>query len=177
MFLSELTILSRFENYPQHICHFVGYDPGNMIILMRYYPRGHLLKLLISQSARTAWNRQVVLELCKDVADAVELLHKNDFAHCDLKSENVLLDFTPDRAGQMRAVLADFGLARSLSTQTQAVKSLKLQSLEGASMAYAAPELLLHVRARLSGALSADNRDAAALKISSVRRHRVLLSP
>jgi serine/threonine protein kinase len=55
------------------------------------------------------------LRYASEIAAALDFLHENYIIHRDLKPANVLLDLT------RRSYLADFGLARTISTTTQAM--------------------------------------------------------
>ncbi|MBI3208968.1 MAG: tetratricopeptide repeat protein [Candidatus Solibacter usitatus] len=70
--------------------------------------------------------RKVALQLCSGLAEA----HRNRVIHGDLKSDNVIL--TVDTNGEQRAVITDFGLARSEA----------LTGNLGGTPGYMAPELL-----------------------------------
>ena len=70
--------------------------------------------------------RTVALQLCSGLAEA----HRNRLIHGDLKSHNVIL--TTDSAGTLRAVLTDFGLARTADTSA---------GILAGTPAYMAPEL------------------------------------
>ena len=66
---------------------------------------------------------------------AVEHCHKNSIIHHDLKPENILI--STDKNGIIDQVkLADFGHYRSTS------EHLEVDKTTGATLAYAAPELL-----------------------------------
>lgn len=70
----------------------------------------------------------------REILEAIQYLHARDIVHRDLKPENLLyLTNAPDSS----LVLADFGIAKSLSSPNQ-----KLTSMAG-SFGYAAPEVLL----------------------------------
>jgi calcium/calmodulin-dependent protein kinase I len=68
-----------------------------------------------------------------DIVDAVAYIHSRDIVHRDLKPEN-LLYVTEQESSDL--VLADFGIAKSLSSPEE-----KLRSMAG-SFGYAAPEVL-----------------------------------
>ena len=74
---------------------------------------------------------RVALQLGAGVAEA----HRNDVIHGDLKSNNVILTTAPD--GSVRAVIMDFGLAR---TRSASAEDQSANVLAG-TPAYMAPEL------------------------------------
>ena len=75
--------------------------------------------------------RSIALQLCAGLAEA----HRNHVIHGDLKSGNVILTRTP--AGEMRAVITDFGLARGSDAPQRTVQSGE----RGGTPNYMAPEL------------------------------------
>ncbi len=68
----------------------------------------------------------IAKQICSGLAEA----HRHQLIHGDLKTNNVILAKNPD--GSVRAVIADFGLARRLATPDAAT---------GGTPAYMAPEL------------------------------------
>lgn len=75
--------------------------------------------------------RTIALQLCAGLAEA----HRNRVIHGDLKSNNVILTAGGDRAS--RAVITDFGLARSQEAMQRSMQSGAL----GGTPEYMAPEL------------------------------------
>jgi eukaryotic-like serine/threonine-protein kinase len=87
--------------------HDFGLDKGQLFIVMEYVP-GTDLKTLIKQRGRFSPEEAVplVIQACAGIGYA----HRAGLVHCDVKSQNMLV--TPD----MRLKVADFGIARALST-------------------------------------------------------------
>src|SRR5262249_31723373 len=93
------------------------------------YIEGKPLSRLIDET--NPWKPMEATELVRKIALAVAVLHQTGIVHRDLKPANIL------GRGTGEPVLMDFGLARSLSAQTQ--KLTKLGAPMG-SPAYMAPE-------------------------------------
>jgi len=72
--------------------------------------------------------------LFRHILSALRHAHSRGLLHCDVKPANVRLHADADGAGQMVAVLVDWGLARQIDSQPACVT-------EG-TMAYASPEQL-----------------------------------
>jgi serine/threonine protein kinase len=87
--------------------HDFGLDNGQLFIVMEYVP-GTDLKTLIKQRGRFTPEEAVplLIQACAGIGYA----HRAGLVHCDVKPQNMLV--TPD----MRLKVADFGIARALST-------------------------------------------------------------
>jgi eukaryotic-like serine/threonine-protein kinase len=87
--------------------HDFGLDNGQLFIVMEYVP-GTDLKTLIKQRGRFTPDEAVplLIQACAGIGYA----HRAGLVHCDVKPQNILV--TPD----MRVKVADFGIARALST-------------------------------------------------------------
>ena len=85
-------------------------DGGNVALITQLMVRGSLYFVLHNQSATAISYRprslEMRLQLSKDVAEAMRFLHASRVLHCDLKSENVLVD------DDGRAKVADFGMSK-----------------------------------------------------------------
>ena len=77
--------------------------------------------------------QKVAREISREIATGMAYVHQTGIIHRDIKPQNVMVSFDVDK-GVMRAVLADFGLARWLPRREEderaAAKDL-LASLQG----------------------------------------------
>ncbi len=107
--------------------HDFGLDNGQLFLVMEYVP-GTDLKTLIKQRGRFSPEEAVplLIQACAGIGYA----HRAGLVHCDVKPQNMLV--TPD----MRLKVADFGIARALSTIHPDEKS----DLVWGSPQYFAPE-------------------------------------
>lgn len=87
-----------------------GDDHGTLFLAMEYIP-GHTLRDLIRKEAPMAPRK--VMALIEPVLSALAAAHHAGMIHRDVKPENVLL------ADDGRIKVADFGLARAVSAETQ----------------------------------------------------------
>ncbi|WP_308289393.1 MULTISPECIES: Stk1 family PASTA domain-containing Ser/Thr kinase [unclassified Mumia] len=107
-----------------------GADLGLLYLVMEYVA-GHTLRDVISREAPLPPRR--VLTLVEPLLLALSAAHDARMIHRDVKPENVLI--TPD--GQLK--VADFGLARAISSDSQATGGVLV-----GSVSYLAPELVLN---------------------------------
>jgi len=113
------------------------YDQGSDLdatyLVMEYIP-GHTLRDVVRAEAPMSPDRS--LGILADVLVALAAAHAAGIIHRDIKPENVLI--TPD--GDVK--VADFGLARAVSTATTAPGGALI-----GTVSYIAPEIVLNERA------------------------------
>ncbi len=105
-----------------------GHDGDVTYLVMEYVP-GRTLRDVLREEAPMPARR--ALDLLADVLVALSVAHRENLIHRDVKPENVLL--TPDD----EIKVADFGLARAVSTATTATGG----TLMG-TVSYLAPEIV-----------------------------------
>ena len=111
-----------------------GDDHGTLFLAMEYIP-GHTLRDLMRKEAPMAPRK--ALALIEPVLSALAAAHQAGMIHRDVKPENVLL------ADDGRIKVADFGLARAVSAQTQHTTGGVLIG----TVSYLSPELVVDGRA------------------------------
>ena len=112
-----------------------GDDDGTLFLAMEYIP-GHTLRDLIRKEAPMSPAK--ALALIDPVLSALAAAHQAGLIHRDVKPENVLL------ADDGRVKVADFGLARAVSAETQHTATGGV--LIG-TVSYLSPELVVDGRA------------------------------
>ena len=141
-FVREARAAARL-NHP----HVVGvYDQGDdtsdgtdtVFLVMEYVP-GHTLRDVIRKESPMAPRR--ALALLEPVVSALAAAHRAGLIHRDVKPENVLI---ADEAHGGRVKVADFGLAKAVSADTQHTATGGV--LIG-TVSYLAPELVVDGRA------------------------------
>lgn len=105
----------------------VGEDQGKHFIVMEYV-RGRTLKQLIQQ--RGAMDKNEAVSVMRQLISAVQVAHKNNIIHRDIKPQNVLIK------DDGTAKITDFGIA----TAQDAVQLTQTDTVMG-SVHYLAPEL------------------------------------
>ncbi len=111
-----------------------GDDNGTLFLAMEYIP-GHTLRDLIRKEAPMSPAK--ALSLIEPVLSALAAAHQAGMIHRDVKPENVLL------ADDGRVKVADFGLARAVSAETQHTTGGILIG----TVSYLSPELVVDGRA------------------------------
>ncbi len=137
-FKNEITIMHTLTQSQQAdqktsstFANFYGYVINNThySLVMEYMPNGNLQNYITHYSQPS---NSYCYSIIKSIVAGVELMHRNNIIHCDIKPDNVLLRFT-DQAVQ--AFLCDFGLSNFDDTR------IKIRG-KGAPL-YQAPEMVL----------------------------------
>ncbi|KAL0324775.1 UNVERIFIED_CONTAM: protein LYK5 [Sesamum radiatum] len=136
---SEIDVLRQIKH--SNILRLSGFclHQGITYLVYEYAEKGSLSEWLrptkdsIDSERRLDWKQRV--QVAYDVADALNYLHNftnPPYIHKNLKSSNILLD------GNLRAKVANFGLARILDTDDQTVMTRHVVGTYG----YMAPEYI-----------------------------------
>jgi eukaryotic-like serine/threonine-protein kinase len=126
-FIREARSAARLSHPGVVAVYDQGEDAGSWFLVMEYVP-GHTLRDLLAERGRLT--PREALALLDPVLDALGAAHWNGIIHRDMKPENVLL------ADDGRVKVADFGLARAVTTATSNQDSKVLLG----TVAYLAPE-------------------------------------
>ena len=145
-FHQELTFMWRFRDQP-HFARVYAYSYDPACLVMKFYHLGDLSAFIRGHSIAVEQFRYckiMTFYLLRSLCSALDYVHQNGFAHCDVKPGNVLLEV--NEYGWLSPVVSDFGLTRVLDTSQLAVKAYQASELKGASISYAAPEVLFAFR-------------------------------
>ncbi|XP_005527530.1 PREDICTED: testis-specific serine/threonine-protein kinase 2-like [Pseudopodoces humilis] len=107
---------------------------GKVYIVMELGEKGSLLNYLTNQGAM---EESTACSKFQQLASAIKHCHDLDFAHRDLKCDNILLD------NDLNLKLSDFGFSKPLTRDGNG-KTILSTTFCG-SLAYSAPELLEHI--------------------------------
>src|SRR5215831_15137055 len=120
----EAQLIARLEH--PHIVPLYDYwrDPDGAFLVMRWLP-GSLRRAIW----RGPWSAEATARLLEQLAGALTVAHRESVIHRDIKPDNILLDEDEN------AYLADFGIAKNLSTG-----SLTQEGAMVGSPAYITPE-------------------------------------
>jgi alpha-tubulin suppressor-like RCC1 family protein/predicted Ser/Thr protein kinase len=103
---------------------------GGVALVMAHVP-GRTLKQLIHETGPLAPER--VERIVRDIAGALGAAHARGIVHRDVKPENIFID------EDGRALLADFGVARSMSAESE-TQQLTMHGVAIGTPTYMAPE-------------------------------------
>ena len=103
-------------------------DNGSLALVMPHVAGATVKDLLRERGQFAPVDAQRILD---DVADALAFAHEQGIVHRDVKPENIFVDDTTGHA-----LLADFGIARSMDTETQ----LTMAGVAIGTPTYMAPE-------------------------------------
>jgi eukaryotic-like serine/threonine-protein kinase len=143
-FQQELAIMEHYQKNP-NIVKLVGFSQAPNVMVMKYYELGDLMGYLLGKTKRVPsvnYGPSVAASLLYDLANAMEALHEDGIAHCDVKPGNILLEL---QEGKLTAILCDFGICQVVSNKLMKVKQMKKSQIMGASLLFSPPEVLKDV--------------------------------
>jgi len=139
-FVREARAAARLSHPNVVAVYDQGDDDGTVYLAMEHVP-GHTLRDLIRKESPMPPAR--ALALLEPVLSALAAAHRAGLIHRDVKPENVLIATDPS-SGASRVKVADFGLAKAVSADTQHTATGGV--LIG-TVSYLAPELVVDGRA------------------------------
>ena len=141
-FLTESRLAASLDHSHVIPIYEAGEADGELYLAMRYV-EGTTLRDLLHQAGPLEPAR--VLDLCEQVAEALDAAHARDLVHRDVKPGNVLI---ADEGGRDHCYLCDFGIAQHGGKRDE-------QGGISGTVAYYAPE-------QISG--SADRRSCGSVR-------------
>lgn len=122
----DATFRARFElegniisslRHPNIIRVFeVGNEGDNYYMVMEYI-HGQTLKTFIREYAPLPL--ETVIDIGKDIAEALDYAHSQQVVHRDIKPSNIMLRKRKNGATVYQATLMDFGIAKMISLESQ----------------------------------------------------------
>ena len=125
--VTESAILSAYGSV------LPGEKPGQKLyLLLDYYGLGSLMHVLKKERTSGTLTKKMILSILIDLALALKSVHEQNVLHADIKPDNLLVA-SSEATGQLRPVLADFGISRNLNEESD------LTAVTG-TVGYIAPE-------------------------------------
>ncbi|MGA8846572.1 MAG: protein kinase, partial [Nocardioides sp.] len=129
-FVREARAAARLSHPNVVAVYDQGDDDGTVFLVMELIA-GHTLRDTLTKESPMAPSR--ALALLEPVVSALAAAHRSGLIHRDVKPENVLI------ADDGRVKVADFGLAKAISAETQHTAT---QGVLIGTVSYLAPELV-----------------------------------
>ena len=109
-FQREVTVTAALQ-HPHILSLFDSGESAGWLYYVTPYVDGESLRQKIEREGQLAI--ETVVEITRQVADALDYAHRNGIVHRDIKPANILLAAYA-RDGRAHALVADFGIARAL---------------------------------------------------------------
>ncbi|MGJ0607975.1 serine/threonine-protein kinase [Cylindrospermopsis raciborskii] len=109
-FINEAVIAARF-NHPHVLKVYEVVQEGELFAVLMEYIDGISLSNYVDNNGQLPENQ--ALRYINQVGQALEHIHEDNYLHRDIKPDNILL-----KNNGQDAILIDFGLARTIATQS-----------------------------------------------------------
>ncbi|EHK25911.1 uncharacterized protein TRIVIDRAFT_144790 [Trichoderma virens Gv29-8] len=137
-YMTELEAIAKFsqKRYSKCFVKLLGwYDTdSSLYIAMEYFPLGDLQKYMANAGPI---NEADAREISLQVLEGLSYMHRQGFAHRDIKPGNVLIRSQPPKS-KWWVKISDFGISKRVEGSMNAVSSVR------GTIPYMAPELLWH---------------------------------
>ena len=140
----------KFREHP-NMANIFAYSTTPVAIVMKLYELGDMSTFIKRKGKATKmfpYSKVTVLSLLRQYCSGIAYMHQSGFTHNDIKPGNVLLDV--DVNGQIMPVICDFGISRVIDANSLKVAAFNISELNGASISYAAPEVLYGLSHRVA---------------------------
>lgn len=129
---SEVDILMKVGSHP-HVVNLIDTfeDAQHYYLVMEFCPGGDLFSNIIAEGK---FSEKLCKRFCRELATAIQYIHKSNITHRDLKPENILLTSHDLKVANLK--VADFGLSKLLPEPTAQMRTVC------GTWAYCAPEVI-----------------------------------
>lgn len=107
-FMQEFELLHSLDHPNLTTIHDHGFTESGAPYLVMDLVEGKSVAQALSEGG--AFDRESILQIAREICNALSYIHSKGIVHRDLKPSNVLLEELPD--GSLRARLVDFGIAK-----------------------------------------------------------------
>jgi tRNA A-37 threonylcarbamoyl transferase component Bud32 len=129
-FAQEIKLLAKLQ-HPNILPLFDSGEIGPTLFSVTPYVEGESVRQRLDRAGR--WRAGDAVRLMREVADALAYAHDEGVVHRDVKPENILIS-------NEHALLADFGIARTLATRDSSGGRITLPGMVLGSPWYMSPE-------------------------------------
>ena len=146
-FWQELALMWRFRDV-EYFCKAYAYSTRPLTIVMKMYSFGDMDDFIYGNARANqyfTYTKHRLVKIFKQYCTGICFMHMAGFVHCDIKPANVLLDVS-DKDQDLIPIITDFGISRVLSTENLEVRAFGVVDIRGASVSYAAPDVLFRFR-------------------------------
>ncbi|CAI7663088.1 unnamed protein product [Penicillium viridicatum] len=130
----ELEAIAKFSHPKYERCFVKSFgwyqNQSTLFITMEYLEQGDLQDYLLNNQPLSEFEAQAIMS---QILEGLDLMHKNGFAHRDLKPNNILLKSCPPSDWWVK--IADFGISKRIENVEGNSTTLK------GTLGYIAPEL------------------------------------
>jgi len=142
-FQQEVAILWSLDNQ-LNVMKLIGYSIKPRYIITKLYPTD-LFKFIHTSTIEIT--SKMIFNLTFEISTGLTAIHGNQIAHRDIKSPNILLEAIQENGKtRMRAVICDFGIARSAGGHE--LPNTLMFNIQGMSPRYTAPEIFSHFKSK-----------------------------
>ncbi|XP_052275067.1 uncharacterized protein LOC127874640 isoform X2 [Dreissena polymorpha] len=152
LFKDEMKLFRSFDH--QNIVRYIGAceEPEHLCIVMEYM-KECLFNVIHVNDVMTDMDDQQRLAIIRQICLGMIYLHEKNVAHCDLKSQNILM--TTASNGDTIVKISDFGLSMVRKHAETSTASVTMVSGKGTPR-YSAPEVLRGERLKASDMMRTD---------------------
>ena len=161
-FWQEVSLIWRMRDHPNFVKMY-GYATEPVSILMKRYEYGNLRQFIVGSSLVLnffRYSKLTLVGLFRQLCHGITYMHSQGYAHCDIKPANALLDIVNH---SLLVIITDFGISRITKQNAVQVAGFQVSKIRGASLAYAAPEVLLYFQSQQPATPNFEAADTFAL--------------
>eukprot|EP00158_Paraphelidium_tribonemae_P006446 Partr_v1_DN27820_c3_g1_i2_m22771 putative protein kinase kinase kinase len=141
-FDQELSITAYLQTC-KNIVRLLGYCNTPQCLILKFYKVGSLREWM--HKMKKVRKKRIVFDFLADISHGLSAMHCAGFVHCDLKPDNILIDFD-EKLNRQFGVITDMGISQVVDSKILLVKEFPLVDNIGLSMLYASPEVITNFR-------------------------------